>query len=115
MKHKIHILRALKIASESLVIEGSDIVLQPELTLRLREITAYYLNILETVFFAWRHNIADRQLIAEEFGALIAPPDGTYPLEEMACATGKYPSIRQFLEDRQGAEKTRKSSKPLAA
>lgn len=115
VKHKIHILRALKIAEGNLIIEGSDILLPPELTLRLREITAYYLNILETVFFAWRHHIADRKLIAEEFGALIAPPDGSYPLEEMTCATGKYPSIRHFLEDRQGAAKERKSSKPLAA
>src|SRR5947209_560900 len=49
-KYQTQIVNALKITPEDLKFEGSYIVLPPESTLRLREITAFYLNLLETVF-----------------------------------------------------------------
>lgn len=115
IRHKLHLARALKIKEEELTIENSDIVLKPELTLRLREVTAYLLNLLETVFFAWRNNVGDRAMIAEEFGPLLAPATGGYPFEEIACATGIYPSIKQFIYERQEADRTQKFGKPIAA
>jgi hypothetical protein len=115
VRHKLYIARALKMKDGDLTIEGSDVVLKPELTLRLREITAFLLNLLEVVFFAWRNNVAEREMIADEFGALLAPPNGGYPLEEMACATGIYPSIRQFIYERQRQDRSQQFGKPIAS
>jgi len=112
--YRTHIVNALKLRSEDLKVETSYIVLPPESTLRLREITAFYLNLLETVFFAWRNSVGDRDMITDEFGPLLAPPGGVYPLEEITCASGVYPSIRQFIFERQRQERGQRFSKPIA-
>ena len=113
-RFQTQIMNALKVKEEELKIEDSFIVLPSASALRLREITAFYLNLLETVFFAWRNNVGDRAMIADEFGPLLAPHGGGYPLEEITCASGVYPSIRQYIFERQRDDRCQRFSEPIA-
>lgn len=64
----------------------------------LRSLVSAYLNLLETVIGAWRHNVADREMIENEFSHLISPKDRDFPLRNLLVATGKFPSIKEFSE-----------------
>jgi hypothetical protein len=52
--------------------------------------------LLEIVCAAWRHNIADRDIIRDEFAHLITPRKDYFPLDTLRIATGVYPSISEF-------------------
>ncbi|MDQ3917080.1 MAG: hypothetical protein M3348_01140 [Acidobacteriota bacterium] len=78
--------------------EGSQILLTQTQVSVLRSLTASYLNILETIFAAWRHNIADREIIEDEFDLLIMPKKDHFPLEKIRIASGKYPSLAAFSD-----------------
>ena len=58
-----------------------------------------YLNQLETVLIAWRHNIADKDIIEEEFNYLYNPEKGHTLIENFRTATGidSYPGIKEFI------------------
>jgi hypothetical protein len=113
-KYQTQVLNALKMTPEELKFENSYILLPSTSTLRIREITAFYLNLLETVFFAWRNSVGDRAMIKDEFGPLLAPPGGGYPLEEITCASGVYPSIRQYIFEQQREDRCQRFSEPIA-
>lgn len=115
-KHKIHLLLALGLNETDLKLSsGNDyVVISCEKTLRLRETLAFYMNCLEVVFCAWRHNIADSEFLAEEFGPLLAPLGGGYPMELMRNATGIYPSIAAYITHAKKLADARPMSKPLA-
>lgn len=58
-----------------------------------------YLNVLETVACAWRHNIGDRDIIEEEFDQVFFKI-GTerFRYETFRRVSGVYPSIRELVE-----------------
>ncbi|HHT9106324.1 MAG TPA: hypothetical protein ACFYD7_10680 [Candidatus Wujingus californicus] len=58
-----------------------------------------HLNMLETVATAWRHNVADRLIIEQEFHPTISPKTNHFTLETFRLVTGVYPSIALFVED----------------
>lgn len=70
-----------------------------------------YLNQLETVMVAWRHNIADRDILEEEFNYLYNPQKGHSLIENFRTATGidSYPGIKEFIENLK--DKSSKNSK----
>jgi hypothetical protein len=60
-----------------------------------------YLNTLETILVAWRHNVADREIITEQFGYLVSPKDGLGLLSNFRQAAGDrstFPGISDFVE-----------------
>jgi hypothetical protein len=77
---------------------NNQILLSQEQVLVLRFITGSYMNVLETICAAWRHNIADRDIIEDEFGPLVMPKHDLFPIENIRVATGKYPSIAAFTK-----------------
>lgn len=63
----------------------------------LRHMTEY-LNVLETIATAWRHNIVDRDIFEEEFRSLFLKSNNKFLLEEFRRSSGVYPSISAFVE-----------------
>ena len=59
---------------------------------------AGYLNTLETVAVAWRHRVADREIIEEEFYALLVKGRNRFRLEEYRKASGVFPSIGLLVD-----------------
>lgn len=59
-----------------------------------------YLNQLEAVLSAWRNNVADKEIIEEEFDYLYDPEKGHSILEKFRTATGidSYPAIKEFVD-----------------
>jgi len=61
-----------------------------------------YLNHLETILAAVRHNVADKDIVYEQFTYLVSPSDGHYLLEDFRKASGgatSYPSIEAFANE----------------
>lgn len=59
-----------------------------------------YLNNLESTLSAWRHNVADRDMLEEQYHFLVSPSDGHYLLKEFRKAAGgprHFPSIEEFV------------------
>ncbi|MEQ4618293.1 MAG: hypothetical protein ABN482_09625 [Corticimicrobacter sp.] len=59
-----------------------------------------YLNNLESTLSAWRHNVADRNMLEEQYQFLISPSEGHYLLKEFRKAAGgprHFPSIEEFV------------------
>ena len=115
-KHELHLLLTLGISEGDLkkTSDGEFLVIPKEKTLQIREVLAFYMNCLEVVFCAWRHNIGDSAFLSEEFGALLATPDGRYPLDEIRSATGKYPSIAAYIIHAKNLESERPAGKRVA-
>lgn len=70
-----------------------------------------YLNVLETVATAWRHNVADRAIIEEEFLSLFMPHPNIFTLENYRKATGVYPSLQLLSDSLQESRKSNSSAK----
>ena len=68
----------------------------------LRWMVVSYLNNLEAIISGWRHHVADRQIIAEQFKFLVSPSNGHFILEEFRKAAGldNYPAIEEFAKER---------------
>jgi hypothetical protein len=73
------------------------------ITLTHRQITSIrwevisYLNKLEAILSAWRHNVADKDIIEEQFKYLIRPEDGHELLPNFLKVVGNYyPAISEF-------------------
>ncbi len=71
-----------------------------------------YLNVLESILSAWRHNIADNEMIREQFKYLVKPSEGHDVLKEFRkAAENSYPAIDEFVsklennENKEGKEK----------
>lgn len=59
-----------------------------------------FLNNLESVCSAWRHNVADKEIITEQFRYLVSPTEGHYILEKFRIISGgnhTYPAIEEFV------------------
>jgi hypothetical protein len=59
----------------------------------LRSTIYQHLNALETVASAWRYNIADRDIIEEEFGSILSPEKGVFDFRGFRLTSGIYPSL----------------------
>ena len=81
--------------------EGNEIDLDENQSSELRWQVVTFLNSLESVLSAWRHNIADKDIITEQFRYLVSKTDGHYILEEFRVVAGgshTYPAIQEFVE-----------------
>ena len=94
-KHKSLLEACLDVIEE----KGSKIQLSRKQVSKVRWEIISYLNKLEAILSAWRHNVADRDIISEQFQYLIRPEDGHTLLEEFLRASkNSYPSIKEFAE-----------------
>jgi len=64
-----------------------------------------YLNLLESIFVAGRHNVADMDILIEQFGYLVSPREGHHLLKKFREAIGadSYPALSELekiLEER---------------
>ena len=78
----------------------------------------YYLNHLEAILSAVRHNVADKKIIHEQFSYLVAPSEGHYLLEDFRKIAGgatTYPSIDAFAIELKSTHEKTKPGKPLIA
>ena len=81
--------------------DSTTIKISEKISAQIRWQVIIYLNILETVLSAWRHNVADRNMIEEQFEFLVLPEEGHYILKDYRKAIGgkgSYPSIEEFAE-----------------
>ena len=75
----------------------------------LRKQVVSYLNLLETILAARRHNVADPDMLKEQFGNLVVPKEGKHLLTHFRAIAGgvdAFPSIELFvkeIEDEKGA------------
>lgn len=78
---------------------GNSIELSESDAAHIRWLLITYLNKLESVMASWRHNIADRELIEEEFEYLFEDSLGHAALRKFRTASGgtkSYPNIELF-------------------
>lgn len=78
-----------------------ELVLKENEVSEIRWLIISYLNLLEVVLIAWHNNIADRQIIEDQFGFLIVKEKGHFILEKFrtAAGTNNYPSIEYFVSE----------------
>ena len=77
-----------------------------------------YLNQLESVLTAWRHNVADKEIIEEEFHYLYDTKQNHTVVEKFRNAVGSesYLGIKEFIEhltDQEKDKTKKKGKKPL--
>ena len=79
---------------------------------QLRYQVVRYLNLLEIIMTAWKDNVADNEMIENEFSFLLSETEGKTLLENMRKALGNecYPSISIFC-----ANMKQKQQKKLTA
>ncbi len=80
--------------------DGGMITLSEEQSAEIRWQVVSYLNKLEVVLAAWRHNVADREMLSEQFHFLVSPKQNHYILERFRDVSGQantYPSIADFV------------------
>ena len=61
-----------------------------------------YLNSLETILSSWHHNIADKNMLEEQFEYLVSPENNHFLLQEFRKAAGgakTYPCIETFVQN----------------
>lgn len=88
---------------------NGSIEVPAEVAKKLRVQLSRYLNLLEIVATTWRHGIADREIIEEEFKSIISKNTHTFVMEDFRKATGIYPSIREMCDEME--RKIKKSAK----
>lgn len=91
--------------------EGGIKEANAEISLGVREVAdirwqlVRYLNLLESIFVAGRHNVADMDILIEQFGYLVSPREGHHLLKKFREAIGadSYPALSELekiLEER---------------
>lgn len=76
-----------------------------------------YLNNLESVLSAWRHNVADREMIEEQYHFLVSPQEGHFIMKEFREAAGgarHFPAIEEFVEYLQTQNNNTKGKEKVA-
>jgi len=103
LKYKDLVLGSISPRSQlhkSLNDEGKEISIPVSDCADIRWQVVSYLNNIETVLSAWKHNVADRDLIEEQYNFLVSPSDGHYLLKEFREAAGgekHFPAIAAFV------------------
>ncbi len=80
---------------------GSMIEINEKGVSKLRWLAVQYLNSLESIMIAWRHNIADRTIIYEQFKYLFDPEIGSNVMASFRRVAGgraSFPAIEDFLD-----------------
>jgi len=86
---------------DSLDCTGDNYKLSVEQSSSLRWEIINYLNALEVVFSAWNNNIADREMLEEQFRDLVSPEKDVYLLKNFRKAAGgpaTFPCIEEFVK-----------------
>lgn len=99
---------------DRLEIHDSNYTLTVEQSSSLRWEIINYLNALEIVLSAWSHNIADREMIEEQFHDLVSPEKDVYLLKNFRIAAGgssTYPCIEEFVRHLGAAKMPAKKGK----
>lgn len=99
------------------IIQEKEMILLNEYQIRMIRIhIGMYLNTLEVVATAWRHNVADRDIIAEEFKDLFVKGKGKNRVryEEYMKASGVYPSITRLANAIKDKENSSIQKSPIA-
>jgi len=81
--------------------ENEDYTLSVQQSSQLRWELINYLNSLEVILSAWNNNIADRDMLEEQFRDLVSPEQDIYLLKNFRKAIGGasiYPCIEEFVE-----------------
>ena len=84
---------------------GSELVLTVTQVTILKQQIYLYLNVVETVSAAWRYNIADRDIIEDEFLDVVLERRGIFDYRDLRYLSGAFPSITALsraLERRRG-------------
>lgn len=91
----------------------NDIKLNEAQSSVLRWEVVNYLNQLESVLAAWRHNVADREIIEEEFKYLYDPKQNHTVTEKFrnALGTESYLGIKEFIEHLTTTEENKNKKK----
>jgi hypothetical protein len=79
--------------------DDNEIIVTERESFEIRWAVISYLNHLEIVLAAVRHNIADKEMLYEQFTYLVSPSEGHYVLEDFRKSAGGaacYPSIEAF-------------------
>ena len=102
VKHKDYLAMCLRASSNiNSLIKNDRIHLSIKEVIQIKEGVVDFLNLLESILSAWRHNVADRDIIKEEFHFLVLPEEGHYVLENFRKAAGvraTSPAIDEFFE-----------------
>lgn len=74
---------------------------------QIRYVTVEFLNGLESVFSAWRHAVADRAIIEEQFDPILDPAKGKNALGKFRKRIGveHFPNIQAFVDHIDGKRK----------
>jgi len=74
-----------------------------------------YLNTLEAVLTTWRHNVADRDIIREQFKYLVNPQKGYNAMAKFREAMGgqNFPAIAAFIKELRTDEPPSEGKPPL--
>lgn len=95
-------------------IEGK-IVLRSTEVFMLRALVLNLLNSLESMASAWRHNIADRDMLEDEFQYIVVPyGNGGLIYEDFIIASGGFLSLKEFAEAISRKENVRSSKRKTA-
>ncbi|WFM71906.1 hypothetical protein [Halomonas sp. CKK8] len=81
--------------------ESKDYELTVEQSSALRWEVINYLNSLEVILSAWNNNIADKEMLEEQFRDLVSPEKDIYLLKNFRKAIGGaaiYPCIDEFVQ-----------------
>lgn len=92
---------------------NSKIALDVDNSSKLRWEIITYLNTLESVFTAYRNNVADKTMLKEQFEYLVKPEENQFVLEAFRKAIGKnsYPGIRDFVDELKNDKEKKKEGK----
>jgi hypothetical protein len=106
-----------KIPEGGLKEQGGEILLGEREVSDIRWQVVRYLNNLESIFAAARHNVADRGILIEQFGFLVSPREGHHLLRKFRDALGgaeAYPGLHELEEELERKYKAREEGKPPA-
>lgn len=104
---------------EDVELSGKNVNLSESQVKVIKWQTVSYLNLLEAILSAWRHNTADRDMIEEQFQYLVAPESGMTIVENYRRCVGgpnALPAISEFAETilkRRADEQSRRHGKEL--
>ena len=84
-----------------LEIDNENVIITSECSLELRSRIVECMNLLETIFSAGRHGVADQEMIDEQFACLIEPDPTRRKtmmkvIREVAGGAAAYPSTTEF-------------------
>ncbi|MBE3862418.1 hypothetical protein HJ170_23630 [Vibrio parahaemolyticus] len=71
--------------------------LTAEESILIAQYASRYLNILEIVAASWKHHIADREMIEEEFFQILRRKRGTPLMKNYRTAMGVFPSLNELV------------------